>query len=253
MSSENTPAIVLVHGAWHVPEHYTSFIKLLENAGFDVFCPQLPTCDEPKRENADLFADAQVVRDQVVTLIDSSRDVVMLLHSYGGAVGTEGAKGLSSRERDAEGLRGGIKHLIYMCAFMLQVGESVGGASLPRPVPDPVEADDSTNTTFLCQPPIQLFYADVEPKRAKVLESLLVRQSGKAMIDTISYPAWQHIPTTYLRMTKDQVLFLEWQDKQIEAVREKGCEITVETFESAHSPYISIPHEMVAAVKRAFG
>ena len=251
MSSKILPAIVLVHGAWHVPEHYSDFIQQLQQAGFGVFCPRLPTCDASKRLTADMFADAQVVRSQVLSLIDQSREIVMLLHSYGGAVGTEAVKDLSRRERAAKGQQGGVIRLIYMCGFMLQVGESVGGASLPRPVPDPVESDDATGTTFICEPPVQLFYADVEPERAKKVEALITRQSGKAMIDAVTYPAWRFIPTTYLKTQDDRVLFPHWQERQIKAVKDAGVGITVETFQSSHSPFLSIPGEMVAAVKRA--
>lgn len=251
MSSNRKPSVVLVHGAWHVPEHYSDFIQQLQNAGFDVFCPRLPTCDETKRLTADMFGDARVVRDQVISLLEKSREVIMLLHSYGGAVGTEAVKGLSASERAAKGLYGGVTRLIYMCGFMLQVGESVGGASLPRPVPEPVERDNATGTTFLCEPPIQLFYADVEPEHVKKMEALLVRQSGLAMTDTITYAAWQHIPTTYLRTQDDQVLFLDWQERQIKAAKDAGANFTVETFRSSHSPFLSMPEEMVAAVERA--
>lgn len=253
MSQDATPTIILVHGAWHVPAHYTSFIARLQHAGFEVSCPLLPTCDESKRPNADLYADAQVIRDQVISLVNQSRAVVMILHSYGGAVGAEAVKGLSSRERAAEGLHGGVTHLIYMCGFMLQVGEIVGGASLPRPEPDPVEFDDITKTSFLCESPVHLVYADVEPSHAKELEGLLVRQDARAMSDVVSHPAWRYIPTTYLRTTEDRVLFLEWQDRQIEAVRNEGVEVRVETFISSHSPFVSLVEEMVAAVKRAVG
>ena len=177
----------------------------------------------------------------------------MLLHSYGGAVGTEAVNSLSASERAAKGLRGGVTHLIYMCAFMLQVGESVGGASLPRPVPEPVESDPATGTTFLCEPPIRLLYADLEPERARKMEALLVRQSGSAMTDAVTYDAWRYIPTTYLRTEDDRVLFLEWQERQIRAVRDAGVKITVESYKSSHSPFLSIPGEMVAAVERAAG
>ncbi len=252
MYSNLKPAIVLVHGAWHMPEHYSGFIQQLQQAGFEVFCPRLPTCDKMKRLDADMFDDTQVVRSQVISLIDKSREVVMLLHSYGGAVGTEAVKGLSTSEcATARPHGGGVIRLIYMCGFMLQVGESVGGASLPRPVPEPVECDDATGTTFPCEPPIQLFYADVEPERAKKMEALLVRQSGPAMINAITYPAWQHIPTTYLRTQDDKVLFPDWQERQIKAVREAGVSLVVETFKSSHSPFLSMPEEIVAAVERS--
>ena len=251
MSLNVKPAIVLVHGAWHVPEHYTDFIQQLHQVGFEVFCPRLSTCDETKRLTSDMFSDAQVVRSQVISLIDKSREIIMLLHSYGGAVGTEAVKGLSANECAAKGLRGGVTRLIYMCGFMLQVGESVGGASFPRPVPEPVESDEATGTRFLCEPPIQLFYADLGLERAKKMEALLVRQSGPAMTDAITYPAWQHIPTTYLRTQDDRVLFPDWQERQIKAVRDAGVNLTVETYKSSHSPFLSIPGKMVAAVERA--
>ncbi len=68
---------------------------------------------------------------------------------------------------------------------MLQVGECVGGASIPRPDPNPVESDAATSTTFLCELPIELFYAYVEPERAERMGRLLTRQSGKAMAERI--------------------------------------------------------------------
>ena len=71
MSSNTKPAIVLVHGAWHVPEHYSDFIQQLQHAGFEVFCPRLPTCDEVRRLAADMYSDAQEVRNQVIALADS--------------------------------------------------------------------------------------------------------------------------------------------------------------------------------------
>ena len=250
MSPKVKPAIVLVHGAWHVPEHYSDFIQHLQHAGFEVSCPRLPTCDEAKRPTADMFSDAQVVRDQVFSIIDKSREVIMLLHSYGGVVGTEAVNGLSVSKRATRGLKGGVVHLIYMCGFMLQVGECIGGASLPRPDPDPIESDAVTGTTFLCDPPVELFYADVEPERAKRMERLLTRQSGEIMTDAVTYPAWQHIPTTYWRTQDDMVLFPDWQERQIKAVRDAGASLTIETFESSHSPFLSMPLEMVAAVER---
>jgi len=92
-----------------------------------------------------MYSDVEVVRNQVICLLEKSRSVMMLLHSYGGAVGTEAVKGLSARERVAEGLSGGVVRLIYMCGFMLQVGDCVGGASLPRPDPKPCVAAHTSN------------------------------------------------------------------------------------------------------------
>lgn len=253
MAPSNKPSIVLVHGAWHVPAHYATFISLLEVAGFDVSCPLLPSCDDSKRHSgSDLYADAQLVRDHILSLLDQSCPVVMLLHSYGGAVGTEAARGLSTSERAAQGLQGGIVRLVYMCAFMLQVGESVTGESMPRPVPEPVKVDESDGTTFLQQNPVDLLFADVQPgDLAQEMSRRLVRQDGKASMDQVTWPAWSMIPTTYLRTEEDRMFFPDWQDRQIRKVRGAGTEVVVESFEASHSPFLSMPEEIVAAVERA--
>ena len=251
MSSATKPVIVLVHGAWHTPAHYRELIEQLRKAGFQVFCPLLPTCDDEKRLDSDLSTDAECIRSQVISLIDQARDVIMLLHSYGGAVGTEAIEGLSARERAAKGYSGSVVRLIYMCAFMLQPGESCLSASFERPGPNPVDVDEETGTTFLRIPPAYLFYGDLLLQHARDMEALLVRHSLAALVDEVHHPTWKDIPTTYLRATLDQVLLLKWQDTQIQKVKEAGVDIAVETFESSHSPYLSMPEKIVEAVERA--
>ncbi|KAI4093984.1 MAG: hypothetical protein L6R37_007321 [Teloschistes peruensis] len=252
-SAAHLPAIVLVHGAWHVPQHYQTFVERLERTGFEVHYPLLPTCDESKRLDANMYQDADLVRTIVLSLADKTREVVMLLHSYGGAPGSEALKDLSKKERENNGLPGGVIHIIYMCGFMLQVGECVGGASLPRPVPDPVGMDKATGTTFIIEPKIPLFYADVEPDLAEKMDDFLVSQSGPAMTDLVTWPAWQHIPTTYVRTQHDEVLFPDWQARQIKAVQDAGVVIAVESLDSSHSPFLSKAEEMAAVVKRVSG
>ncbi|KAL8659961.1 MAG: hypothetical protein Q9202_006866 [Teloschistes flavicans] len=200
-----------------------------------------------------MYQDADLIRTVVLSLAEKDREVIMLLHSYGGAPGSEAVKGLSKKERESNGLPGGVTHIIYMCGFMLQIGECVGGASLPRPVPDPVDRDGATGLTFLLEPRIPLFYADIESDLAKEMDALLVSQSGPAMTDPVTYPAWQHIPTTYVRTQDDQVLFPNWQARQIKAVQETGTALTVETLKSSHSPFLSKPEEMAAVVKKVSG
>ncbi|KAL8628375.1 hypothetical protein Q9189_005919 [Teloschistes chrysophthalmus] len=200
-----------------------------------------------------MYQDASLIRTIVLSLADKNREIIMLLHSYGGAPGSEAVKGLSKQDRENNGHLGGVVHIIYMCGFMLQVGECGGGASLPHPVPDPVGMDEATGTTFILEPRIPLFYADVEPGLAKEMDELLVSQSGSAMTDVVTWPAWQHIPTTYVRTLHDEVLFPDWQARQIKAVQGTGAALTIETLESSHSPFLSEAEEMVAVVKRVSG
>ena len=254
MATDSKPAIVLVHGGWHVPQHYEVLLSRLSHQGFEVHYPILATCDEAIILTASMYDDAQIIRTHVIDLTDRGHEIILLLHSYGGVVGTEAAAGLSQTERAAKDLSGGITHLIYMSGYMLQVGESVASASIPRPVPEPVERDETAGTTFPCESPIQFFYADLEPELAKRMENLLVRMSGRALTDTLTHAAWKFIPTTTcLKTMRDEVLFPEWQDRQIRAVRDVGVEVHVEAFECSHSPFLSMPDAVVDVVVRVAG
>ena len=162
-AKETKPTILLVHGAWHVPEHYALLISQLQSHGYDVQCPLLPTCDTPI--TSDFYDDAALIHGRASSLANEGKDIIFLMHSYGGGVGTEAARDLASATRKASGKHGGVVHLIYMCAFLLQQGQSAGAASLPRPDPDPVETA-ADGTTWICESPRTLFYHDVAPDLA---------------------------------------------------------------------------------------
>ena len=174
----------------------------------------------------------------------------MVLHGYDRAVGTEALnRELLFLRRAVYGIGGGVGRLIYMCSFMLQEGQCVRSASFPRPVPFPVEVDEATGSTFFGEPRNPLLFADVEAELAREIEALLVRQSGQATKGSVTYGAWQHIPTTYFKTKNDKVVLLEWQEKQINAVEQAGYPVTVEAFEARHSMYLSMLEEFVPAIE----
>ena len=243
---------MLVHGGWQVPTLYHDFIQLLETTGFEVSCPLLPSCNAEIRKGKTMYDDAEVVRRQIQTWLQQDRMVTVVGYSYRGAVATEAIRDLSVRERRDQGLQGGVYNLVYMCAFMLQTGESVATAILPRPDPDPIGNDEEEGLTFPVADPIQMFYADVKPTdRAIKAASLQVQQSNKAMMTEVTHEAWRYIPTTYLRALEDNALPLFWQDREIEAVEKEGIKVEVESFSTSHSPYLSMPAEIVGAIERA--
>jgi pimeloyl-ACP methyl ester carboxylesterase len=87
-----------------------------------------------------LLDDAQCIRDQLNQLIvEDGKDVVVIAHSYGGVVATQALeKGFARAERKKNGQNGGVIRLVYMCAFILPLGESLEGAlggSLPPFIP----------------------------------------------------------------------------------------------------------------------
>lgn len=58
--------------------------------------------------------DVVAIRNLVIQIADSGADVIVVLHGYAGLPGSEALLGLSKREREYAGLRGGVVRLIFI-------------------------------------------------------------------------------------------------------------------------------------------
>lgn len=111
----NNPNIVLVHGAWADGSSWSKVIPILEDAGHKVVATQLPL--------RSLSDDAETVRRDV----EAEQGPVLLVgHSYGGAVVTEAAPQCAN-----------VKGLVYIAAFAPDKGESLGMLNASGPVAPP--------------------------------------------------------------------------------------------------------------------
>src|SRR5207245_10390099 len=98
------PNIVLVHGAWADGSCWSAVIESLQAHGYTVTAPQFPETSLAD----DVARLRQVLRRQ-------TEPVVAVGHSYGGQIMT--ALGLDA---------GGVAALVYIAAFGLAEGESLG-------------------------------------------------------------------------------------------------------------------------------
>src|SRR5262249_1922341 len=104
--------VVLVHGAWHGAWGWGGRRARLGPAGLDVWAIDNPSVLDPE---ATMHDDADAVRS---LLERASGDVVLVGHSYGGAViGDAGA-------------HPAVRRLVFLTAFVLDVGESLSENAL---------------------------------------------------------------------------------------------------------------------------
>ena len=124
MSPSQKPTVMFVHGAWHRPKHFERVSKLLNEQGFPTSLTANASVGGPRTAN--LYDDAKVVRTELDKLVvEEQKEVIVVLHSYGGIVGTQAVDvSLSRRVRKADGLAGGVLQLVYMSAFLLPLGKS---------------------------------------------------------------------------------------------------------------------------------
>lgn len=129
MAASSLPHVVIAHGSWHTPEAYQSFEAALEQRGYDVTVPSLPTTRADGLAKT-LSDDCQFFRAKLERLINRGCEIVVVMHSYGGMVGAGAIRGLEKKPNS----RGGIIALVFMTCFIPgatgSLADGVGG-SLP--------------------------------------------------------------------------------------------------------------------------
>lgn len=119
------PTIVGVPGAWHSAECFEDVRARFEAQGYSFVSRNAPSIQAEKALTATADEDAQFVRNEVLLpLLDDGKDVVVLMHSYGGVYGSAAVEGLSKTERLQKGEKGGVVALIYVSAVVPTVGKS---------------------------------------------------------------------------------------------------------------------------------
>jgi pimeloyl-ACP methyl ester carboxylesterase len=181
------PNIVLVHGAWADGSSWSSVIERLQADGYRVTAPQFPLTS---------LADDVARLRHVLALQDGP--TVIAGHSYGGQVMTA----LGNNARNVVGL-------VYVAAFGLDEGESLGGLLAQGP-PTPALAHqfvDEEGFVWLTEDDfVNHFAGDVDPVKAKVLYAVQQPLSASAFNDLMTVPAWKSFPSWYLVAQDDQAL-----------------------------------------------
>jgi pimeloyl-ACP methyl ester carboxylesterase len=181
------PNIVLVHGAFADGSSWSAVIKRLQAAGYHVTAPQFPLT---------ALADDVARLRQVLDLQDGP--TIVAGHSYGGQVTT-------ALGADAPNVVG----LVYIAAFGLDQGESLGGLLSQGPV-TPALAHLFTDTRgfgWLSEDDfVHHFAADVDPVRAMVMYAVQQPLATSAFTDVMGVPAWKTLPSWYLVAADDQAI-----------------------------------------------
>jgi len=243
------PTIALIPGAWHTPTHYATFLSLLSSAGYPTTTIQLPSVGSSDPDAQSTSIDAAAVREKVLLpLLNSGKDVVLVMHSYGGSPGSAAAKGLSKTERSSNGSGGGIIGLIYLAGLVIPKGASLL-SSLPGAKFDPWVIVNEETGQLDVEDPANVFYHDVAPDGQAAAISALKLQSRTALSTPSSAPAW---PDEVYNGRRGYVVAL--QDHTIPTIAQQmmmkfsGVEWNVKEINTSHSPFVSQPEQLVKEV-----
>ncbi len=218
--------VVLVHGGFVDGSGWQAVYDLLRDAGYNVSVVQNPT----------LSLEGDVAATKMV--IDAQDGPVILVgHSYGGAVITEAGTNVK------------VTALVYIAAFAPDKGESVNTliANPPpgAPVPPIVPAGDG----FLLLDREQFhasFAADVSEELAAFMADSQVPWGVGALGGTITDPAWRAKRSWYLVATDDRMIPPPAQRVMSERAGSTVVEVT-----GSHAIYVSQPTAVAELIKQA--
>lgn len=267
MSTMTKPLIVLVPGAWHSPEHYGPLVKHLHAAGYETDAVMLPSYGG---ELANWDPDVEAIRQSITKAVDAGKDVFLVAHSYGGFPAQEACRGLDKATLEAQGKSGGIIRLCWLCAFLGDEGQSLmgylGGQDLPwwrreegvsarrhsprRGTADVLLAGQDTLRVHALDAK-NICYNDLSDDEVAHWSSLLKHHSYQTFSSQTTYPAWKHIPATYLLCENDHAIPIAMQEKMVNEVGQGKW--TTERCKCSHSPFLSEPEFTSQVIRRAAG
>ncbi|NHF74820.1 alpha/beta hydrolase [Paracoccus xiamenensis] len=221
------PTIVLVHGFWGGAAHWAGVIKELHKRGYH----DLRAVENPLTSLAD---DAERTRKMVKQI---HGPVVLVGHSYGGAVITE------------MGDLPNVQGLVYVAAFAPDAGESPGGISQAKP-PEafPNLAPDSDGYLWIKQDKFhESFCQDLPEDEALVMAVTQKAPLASTFGDNVTAPAWKAKPCWYQVSTHDRMIDPENQEMMSGRMNPKR----VVHLAASHASLASHPEEIADLIDEA--
>jgi pimeloyl-ACP methyl ester carboxylesterase len=234
------PTIVLVHGAWADASSWNGVVGQLEGRGY--------TVDVAPNPLRGLAYDSEYLKDYLASI---SGPIVLVGHSYGGAVITDAATG-----------NGNVKALVYDDAYIPATGENISVLSSAQSAlapattnpasvfklvkyPDPPAAN--VLDTYLLPSVVTADFApDVTPAEQALLTATQSPTSLAALAGPSSAPAWKTIPSWDVIGRQDKIIP---EAAQLMMAHRAGSHIT--EIDSSHVSLISHPAAVASVITQA--
>jgi len=218
--------VVLVHGGFVDGSGWQGVYKALKKDGYTVAVVQNPTVS--------LEDDVAVTKR---TIAAQDGPVILVGHSYGGAVITEAGN-------DPK-----VAALVFIAAFAPDKGESVSTLiANPAPgAPVPPILPPQDGYLFLDRAKFAAsFAADVSADAAQFMADSQVPWGVQALAGANSTPAWKGKPSWYLIATKDKMI-----PPDAQRAMSKRAGSTVVEAKGSHSVYVSQPQAVASLIEKA--
>lgn len=219
-------SIVLVHGGFVDGSGWEDVYRTLKKDGYRASIVQNPTTSL----SDDVAATKRVIAEH-------KGPVILVGHSYGGAVITEAGNDPS------------VVGLVYIAAFAPDRGESVATLIKDPPPGAPVPPILPPQDGFLALDKTRFaasFAADVTPEKAEFMANSQVPWGLAALNGAVTQPAWKNKASWYLVATDDRMIPPVAQ----RAMASRAGSSVVEV-KGSHAVYVSQPQAVAELIKKA--
>jgi len=226
-SAAEKPSIVLVHGAFADASSWSKIIPILEKDGYYVTAVQIPLTSLPD--------------DVAVTkrVIDAQKGAVVVVgHSYAGAVITDAAAGNAN-----------VKSLVYVNAFAPDSTETIAeaGNKFPPPPLNAALAPDAAGFLYVDRAKVHdVFCKDVPASDARIIAVTQKPLSQTVFGAKVVNVAWKTIPSWYIVGKEDRAI-----NPDLERFYAKRMNAKTTELKSSHVPFLSHPKEVVHVIEEA--
>lgn len=228
------PTIVLVHGAFADSSSWNGVTPILQSKGYRVVAAANPL--------RSVASDASYVSG-LVAAIDGP--VVLVGHSYGGAVITAAANGHAN-----------VASLVYVAAFAPDQGEAAAelagkfpGGTLGEALAPPVSLKDGGVDLYIDQAKFhQQFAHDVSSTQAALMATGQRPITEAALTEAAGEPAWKRLPSYFIYGSGDKNIPAEGLGFMAERA---GSKRTVVIEGASHVVMVSQPHAVAELIEEA--
>lgn len=282
-SMTSKPVIVFAPGAWHSASCYDKIRNSLRTDGWETEAVEYPSvgAEPPTKHMAE---DAAAIRAVLIPLVEQGKEIILVVHSYGGVPGASAIQGLGWKQRAKEGKTGGISILVYLAAFVTPKGKTpkdlLGGEFLPwmsfdvscasnvfilsqLSLPSPtflryafVLRNDRLPVALLhkqgnyshADTPETIFYHDLNATDLKWALDNIKHQSAPIFTDVADYEPWHDIDCGFIICDDDQAIPKPIQEQLASIL---GPDAFVTHLKASHSPFLSVVPELAGALEKA--
>ena len=219
-------SIVLVHGAFVDGSGWEGVYNVLKKDGYNVSIVQGP---------ATSLADDVAATKRVLAAIEGP--VVLVAHSYGGAVITEA------------GTDPKVAAVVYIAAFAPDKGESVAillKDPTPSAAPSPIQPVAPGFLAIEKAKFHSVFAHDVPAAKTQFMADSQVPFSEASFTTMITDPAWRSKPSWYMVATADRTI-----PPALQKSMSKRAGSTVIEVDASHAVYVSKPKAVAAFIETA--